>query len=278
MRRCLFFLTVGLLILGIWAGRARAGLRAVFLNVGEGDAAYVETSGGRRILIDAGNPMGGNRVVRFLAGRGVDSLDALFVTHPHPDHAGGVFVLLDRVSVRRIYDNGQEIDAGAGDMARWYAEYVRGRAEYEALAAGRRLAFGAMVVTVLWPRRPFSANWNDNSLVLRLRFGRTAWLFTGDAGLAVERALAAGREPLRADVLKVAHHGAADATGPEFLDRVRPVYAVISVNPDNVRGYPAASTLQRLAGRGIRVLQTRILGDVVLESDGAGVRAAAGGP
>jgi competence protein ComEC len=107
-----------------------------------------------------------------------------------------------------------------------------------------------------------SDDWNANSLVLKLTYGEAAFLIAGDATGVVEEALVKGGVELKAKVLKVGHHGAQDATGKDFLDAVRPAYAVISVDEGNIRGYPDEKILKRLKKRGIQTLLTKSHGDI----------------
>ena len=259
---------VVLLCAPVWAGT----LKVFFLDAGEGDAVYIETPGGRRVLVDSGNLVTGRRIAEFLRSRGAGALDAVIITHPHADHMGGVFHILPQVRVDRLYDNGQSIMDSDGDVCRWYGEFFR-KENYRALRRGDTLRFGSVSIRVLSPAK-LSDNWNNNSLVLRVDFGKTSFLLMADAGIEVERMLVEQSETgLRGvNVLKVGHHGAADASSAEFLEAVSPVYAVVSVDRDNFRGYPSSVVLKRLETKGVRVFVTWRDGDVVFESDGFDVR------
>ncbi|MDX1763375.1 MAG: MBL fold metallo-hydrolase, partial [bacterium] len=244
---CIFFV----------AASAGADMAITFLDVGEGDAIHIGLSSGEHLLIDTGNVITGHRVVRFLQEQGVTKLTALIITHPHPDHMGGVFTVLDRFPVERVYDNGQALPGIKGeDLFRWYDEAVRDRDDYGVLKAGERLRFGEATVDVLWPITPASVNWNHNSLVLRLSNGHQAVLLMGDAGETVEAQLLSSGIDLKTSVLKVGHHGYRDATGDLFLEQVSPRCAVISVNDKNLRGYPSAEVLDRLRGHKVETLLT----------------------
>ncbi len=244
-------------------------LEVTFLDVGEGEAIYIETPRGDRILIDTGNPITGFRVAEFLRKRGVAFLTALFITHPHPDHMGGVFHILPAFKVGRIYDNGQPIPERPGcDIYRWYGEAVRGREGYRVVKRGDTFLYGNVVIEVLWPEGPLSSDWNENSLVLKLTYGKVSLLFMGDANKEVERALLERDDDVRADVLKVGHHGFNDATSKEFLKSVAPDFAVISINRENVRGYPHPEVLKRLDTYRVKTLITYAKGDVTFYTDG----------
>ena len=258
----LFFITSFWLIFSPLAFGSNL-LTVTFLDVGEGDAIFIETPQSDTILIDAGNPMTGSLIVDFLNRKGVNRLTSLFITHPHPDHMGGIFQILPRFDIGTIYDNGQPIaDLPNNDLYRWYKESVR-TANYKPVAAGDVFQYGNVTISVLWPKSAMSGNWNENSLVLKIVYGKTAFLLMGDANTFVEKALLNEAVDLKAQVLKVGHHGAQDATSREFLEAVAPAYAVISVNDRNVRGYPAVEVTKRLKNKGIKTFLTYRSGNIV---------------
>ncbi|GBD99467.1 comEC family competence protein [bacterium BMS3Abin07] len=245
-------------------------LRVFFLNAGEGDAIYIETPDRQRILIDAGNLITGYRVTMSLKSRGVNTIDALIITHPHPDHMGGVFYVVQEFDVKSHYDNGQSLSVRCdGDLYRWYADLFR-RESYKALSAGDVLHFGKVIIRILSPER-LGSNWNENSLVIKIIYGKISFLLMGDATRVIENILlnkSSSMNGLKSDVLKVGHHGAGDATSEKFLRVVSPEYAIVSVNKGNIRGYPSAEVLKRINDNGIRVFLTYRDADVVFESDG----------
>lgn len=257
------------LILLLWSlGAGAEDLKVFFLDVGEGDAVYMEAPDGKRLLVDTGNPITGHRVVEFLSKRGVRNLDVLITTHPDPDHIGGVFHVLQSIGADLRYDNGQLLDRGdCDDLYRWYADIFR-KGGYRALETGDRIAFGPVFIDVLSSFDAGVSDWNTNSLVLMVTYGKTSILLAGDANRTTERALLKRGARLKADVIKVGHHGAGDASSERFIEAVSPVYAVISVNSDNIRGYPDDKVVSGLKKKGIEVFFTYRDGDIVFESDG----------
>jgi competence protein ComEC len=263
------FLVQVLILLLCSLGAGAEDLKVFFLDVGEGDAVYMEAPGGKRLLVDTGNPITGHRVVEFLSKRGVSSLDVLITTHPDLDHIGGVFHVLQSIGADLRYDNGQLLDRGdCDDLYRWYADIFR-KGGYRALETGDRIAVGPVIIDVLSSFDAGVSDWNTNSLVMMVTYGKTSILLAGDATLATERALLKRGARLKADVIKVGHHGAGDASSERFIEAVSPGYAVISVNRNNIRGYPDDKVVSGLKEKGIEVFFTYRDGDIVFESDGA---------
>lgn len=240
--------------------------RIHFINVGEGDSILLEIEG-KSALIDTGNLVSGPRLVKYLKEKGIEKLDYLILTHPHPDHIGGVFFILPALKVEKIYDNGQDL-AGvrkSGAIYRWYEDLVRKRKNYAVLISGDSLSLGSLTLEVLWPpEAPTSSDFNAFSLLIMVKGGGFSCLLTGDLTAAGERELLKREVNLKADLLKVGHHGAEDATSEEFLEAVSPAIAVISVDKDNFWGYPSARVLERLKKAGVKVYRTDREGDIVL--------------
>jgi competence protein ComEC len=248
-----------------WAGP----LQITFIDVGEGEAIYLEKDD-KSILIDTGNVITAERIVKFLLDKNVNTLDMLIITHPHEDHMSGVFQVLQNIQALALYDNGETIPSRGGqNLYRWYKEFFR-TGSYKALKKGDQLIWGDVRLDIL-NSVGSSSNWNKNSLVLKLHYKNTSFLLMADAGIDVEESLIQDQVDLTADVLKVGHHGAKDGTSVEFLEAVSPKYAVISINTNNIRGYPAPSTMTKLRQQNIEVLTTYAEGNIALESDGANV-------
>jgi len=262
-----------------WVRPGDGRLRITFLDVGQGDAIFIELPDGRRVLLDGG-PGGerrldvGERVVApFLWNRAVARLDVVAMSHSDPDHAGGLSAVLRRFRVREFWDNG----IWHGESAELYGLVERSAAIRRSLRRGERIWLGSGVVTVMNPTRGFlqgsprgpASDENNNSLVLRLDWGLVSVLLSGDLEQEGELALLAAGLPLRHLILKVAHHGSRYSTTEEFLRAAQPRLAVVSVGARNPFRHPAADTLARLERAGVRLYRTDRDGAVVLESDGA---------
>ena len=242
----------------------------IFLSVGQGDACLVTFPTGERIMIDTGPFESRDRLVDQLHALGADKLDAIFVTHGHGDHTGNLLTLVRRFDVPRVYYGGTEADYG--DLL----QKVRRRGvQVTPLLLGDAFPFGDAALTVLspFPNRAYD-DINGASAVLRLTYGDNAALFMADATMQTEEYMLFEhhRSELRADVLKVGHHGSAASSSLRFVKVVSPAYAVVSVGRDNEYGHPTAEALLRLSLAGARILRTDEAPAVQITLDGREAR------
>lgn len=244
-----------------------------FLDVGQADASFVRTPGGKVIVIDTGDSP--DDVVGFLKAKGVERVDVLVLSHPHADHIGGALRILEEFEVGVLYDSGFVHPTRVYEETLAKALELRdaGRLTYVTARAGQVLEVDPSVsVTVLHPEEPLGDEANDASIVLKIVFGSFSVLFTGDIEEAGERAVLARSAELGIDlaatVLKVPHHGSRTSTGPEFLAAVRPEVAVIQAGRDNPYGHPSPVVLRRLSEAGVTVYITASHGTVIVHSDG----------
>lgn len=239
-----------------------------YIDVGQADAILV-ACGGEYMLIDAGEDDGDDRVIHYLTDLGIDEIDLVVATHAHSDHIGEMGDVLNAIPAVEV----------------WYPEYRHGtKTEQRFLTAvdgcganlyepelGDTYDLGGATVTVLGPVKEYDDP-NDMSIVVLVQFGDDRFLFTGDMENtdAAENDLVAywGEEALRADVLKVGHHGARTSTSYHFLRSVSPSYAVISVGEGNTYGHPTSETLNILGQAEVYVYRTDTMGTVVAVSDG----------
>ncbi|MGI8782939.1 MAG: ComEC/Rec2 family competence protein, partial [Acidobacteriota bacterium] len=246
-------LLVPLLTLGIYGCPKRGTLRVSFLDVGQGDAIVVHLPDGRTLVMDGGGEgssraagdssgfqIGREVVARYLWAHSIRSVDTVAVTHPHRDHAQGIEQL-------------------CGLMPCW---------KRWSPMRGDVLDMAGVRIEALHPCGRPHQSINNRSLVARIRYGRCTVLLTGDIEREVEEELLRETPNLKADLLKVAHHGSHSSSTPRFLDAVQPRFAVVSVGQDNFFGHPAPRVLAQLAQRGIRVYRTDLDGMVRFETDG----------
>lgn len=238
------------------------------LDVGEGGATLIRTPVGD-ILIDAGTNEGEELLCLHLANLGVSRLLLAVFTHSDEDHIGGADGVLRRFPTERVWITSFFEDS---ENTKRLADAARDTdAEIESVLAGKQLAFGDAVLTVLSPYGAMSwRDSNDVGIVFKLVFGKTSALFMGDASTRTEQFLLDVYEQtqLDCDILIVGHHGAASSSGEVFLAAVTPQYAAISCGENNLYGHPHGAALARLEAVGARILRTDVLGDIVLQTDG----------
>ena len=241
------------------------------LDVGQGDALLLR-SDRRAILVDGGGPFdldrrdfGRTRVLPKLLDRGVTALDAAVLTHPHPDHALGLFAVLEELPVGELWRSSGEDEADLFNDLQAVA--ASRRVAVRVLETGERLERGGFSMTVVHSggrRRKVDAT-NNQSLVLFVeKDGRSA-LLTGDAGAATEEALLREDRIPSADILKVGHHGSRGSTTPGFLEAACPKAAVLSCGRENRFGHPAPETLAVLAAARVPLFRTDRLSDVRID-------------
>ncbi len=262
-----------------------ARLRITVLDVGQADAIVVQTPRGHAVLVDAGGRLernvqsggsvaeavGERTVVPFLLRHGIHSLDAVILSHPHGDHAGGVAPVLRRLRVAAFADGGQRYAGHAYQDALATARSETVPVVYPRAGTSWQTDDG-IALRFLGPSLPFISNSrndiNENSLAFTLRYGAFCMFFTGDAGAAAEERFLAEGIDLHCTVLKVGHHGSSYSSTPAFIAAVQPRYAVISVGRHNMFGHPAPSTVVTLERAGATIYRTDENAAVTIISDG----------
>lgn len=251
------------------------GLTVCFIDVGQGDCIFFRGPDGKTMLIDSG-PAGSFSTIRaHLDAWQADSLDVLVATHLHADHIGSMAEILQHYAVGSFYMPPYDFESST------YAHLLEALEQtsltpvtlYADASASISFSEGCEV-RVLSPFDAPYTDYNDTSFILRVSFGENAVLCAGDAGEVAERFMikAFKNHQLRADILKVGHHGSENATSGKLLDAVRPSVAVISVGADNDYGLPDESVLSRLSARGITIYRTDTDGTLCFALDGTGLR------
>ena len=246
-------------------------LEVDFLDVGQGDSILIRTPAGQNILIDAGPDRQVLRKIAEVMPFLDRTIDLAILTHAHEDHLAGLVEVINRYRIDELIYNGARENSATfrawsdSARARGIPVLITDHPQTIDLGAGAKLE-------ILWPRGNSAARSlaapNSGSIVSRLVFGRTRFIFMGDLEQAGEKELESGGIDLSADVLKVAHHGSDTASTEDFLEAVRPDIAVISVGSKNKFGHPSERIINRLERLGIRILRTDQRGTVSLMSDG----------
>lgn len=235
-----------------------------FLDVGQGDSALIVCSG-QTMLIDGGSVSEGQFLVSRLSRLGVSELDYVVNTHPDEDHCGGLAGVLAKYPAQHVYSSVTEHTTKVFSNVVKYAE-EQGQ-QIEVPQTGDSWYVGDASVTCIGPVGTYSDS-NNGSLVLRVDFGETSFLFTGDMEQKAEADLLDSGADVRADVLKVGHHGSPTSSSQAFLGAVAPSIAVISVGEDNDYGHPNADVLSRLEALGAELYRTDTQGEIIVRSDG----------
>ena len=233
-------------------------LDVYYFDVGQGDASLVICDG-HAMLIDGGRGKQSDKIYSFLKEKGVSHLDYIVATHPDDDHIGGLSGALNYATVDKALSPVESDDSEAFQN---FLKYLgRQNITITVPEAGEQYPLGSATVTVLGPVLKNGED-NNNSLVLRVVYGKRSFLFTGDAEKEEEESILDANEEVKSSVLKVAHHGSASSTSQAWLDAVHPSAAVISCGANNEYGHPSEEVLKRLKETGMQVFRTDLQGDI----------------
>lgn len=243
-------------------------LEVHFIDVGQADSILIKAPGGI-MLIDAGNNADSNLVTSYLKKQGISKLDVVVGTHPHEDHIGGLDAVIDTFAIGKVYM------PRAAHTTQTYEDVlvaIKNKGlKITAPAAGTTFDIGEAKCTVLAPNSSSYDDLNNYSIVIKLEYGQTSFLFTGDAEDVSEREMLSKKFDLSADVLKIGHHGSESSTTPAFLDAVNPSFAVIMVGKGNDYGHPHKTVMDRLKAKGVTVYRTDENGTIIATSDGTNI-------
>lgn len=264
-----------LLFRSIMEGSGVRELEITFLDVGQGDAIHIRTPGGQHLLIDTGPAMRGRDagediLIPYLEYAGVDTIEAILLSHPHADHIGGTEAILRTVPVKRVFETPFPAESSVYRRYREMAE--RRGVPVVPLSTGEIVEVDpAIQIFVLSPYGAglSGGNINNRSMVLRIDYGETTFLFTGDAEKALEQELVqAYGDFLNADVLKAGHHGSNTSSSASFVSMISPDWTVVSCAFENRFRHPGREAVTRIHDSGSEMLFTSLSGAIQIRSDG----------
>lgn len=239
-------------------------LTVTFLDVGQGDAAVLQC-GGQAMMIDGGKAKASSYIYSWLKKNQISHLDVMVATHTDADHIGGLSGALNYAKVGTAYC---PLTSGTTKTFQSFVKYLKKQGKSITVPkAGDEFSLGGAQVRILGPTDP-QAEGNNSSIVLKVTFGDTSFLFTGDAERDEEQELLESGYDLESTVLKVGHHGSDTSTSYLFLRTVNPQYAVISVGADNTYGHPTETVLSRLRDADVKTYRTDLQGTITAVSDG----------
>lgn len=235
-----------------------------FIDVGQGDAALVECDG-HYMLVDGGGSKKSDLIYTYLKNRKITYLDYIVATHPDADHIGGLSAALNYAAVGTALS---PVTTHTTKTFQSFLKYLQKQNKQITVpAAGDTFMLGSASVYVLGPVSA-SEESNNNSIVLRIVYGETSFLLTGDAEFDEEREIIDSKADLHSTLIKIAHHGSKYSTSYYWLREVAPEYAIISVGADNQYGHPTDDVLSRLRDADVKTFRTDINGDIICKSDG----------
>lgn len=242
-------------------------LKISFIDVGQADSILIQCDN-QNMLIDAGNNDDDKLVEKFLRDNGVNKIDYVIGTHPHEDHIGGLDYIINK------FDIGNVLMPKKTATTKTFKDVVKALNEKGlkpiAPGVGYNFNVGKAKATVLAPQKEYEDT-NDASIVIKLDYMNNSFIFTGDAEAISEKDIINSKVNLKADVLKLGHHGSRTSTSEEFLKKVNPKYAIITCGKNNDYGHPHKETLEKLNKFNIPFYRTDEQGTIILTSDGSNI-------
>lgn len=255
-----------------------ADLEIHYIDVGQGDCSLIKWEGAA-VLIDCGERENADKVLKYLEKQGVEKLDIIIATHPHSDHIGAMGDIISEIDADRVI--APKVSADMTPTTKTYERFLTALQEkaLKLTAAKPGTVYALMGKTsasmekqppkleILAPAADYD-DLNNYSVVVRMTYGNTSYLFTGDAEAEAEKDILNSGADVSADVLKAGHHGSSTSTSEKFLEAVSPEICVIQCGEGNSYGHPHAEILERLESFGVKCFRNDISGTVIIYSDG----------
>ncbi|MEA3368942.1 MAG: DNA internalization-related competence protein ComEC/Rec2 [Candidatus Ratteibacteria bacterium] len=277
MKKLIFIVLIALNVF-IWVKAVQLEpevLQVNFVDVGQGDAIFIQFPKGGNLLIDGGKIWEGRRKLKpYLWKKGIQKIDVLLLTHPDADHVGGLIPILKGFRV------GMVLDPGLVHTSSLYQEFLqlidKKDIPYELISQGDEIrGFYRTTIQALHPSLPLvtgRGHLNNNSVVLLVEYGKVRFLFTADISEEGEKRIMERNNKLEADILKVPHHGGRSSAYRDFIELINPEIAVICCGENNPYGHPHPETLKLYEELGIKIYRTDLDGPVVIRTDGKDIR------
>jgi competence protein ComEC len=240
-------------------------LKIHFIDVGQADSILIQ-QGNNAMLIDAGNNEDSETVKNYIANQGIAKLDYVVGTHPHEDHIGGLDYVINNFQIGKIYM--PKVTSNTKTFEDVVTAIKNKGMQVTAPVPGDSFKLGEADCKILAPNSASYEDVNNYSIVIKITYKNNSFMFSGDAETISETEMLKKGFDVKADVLKVGHHGSNSSTSDEFLKKVSPKYAVISVGKDNDYGHPHKETMKKLKDSGITVYRTDESGTIICTSDG----------
>lgn len=244
-------------------------LEVSVINVGQGDAIFIKTPDNKNILIDSGSREDKDKLYEFLKSKNIKNIDLLVGTHPHEDHIGNM------ASVIRDYTIGQVYMPKVTHTTKTFKNVMEAIKEksvsLKAPSVGDTLDFNGAIFKILAPNSGKYKDINNYSIVMKLTYKNNSFLFMGDAEKESEKEIIKKGETLKADVIKLGHHGSSTSNTKEFIEKVNPKYAVASCGKNNEYGHPHKEVVKLLGNLNIKLYKTYESGTVTFTSNGSNI-------
>ncbi|MGY0692540.1 ComEC/Rec2 family competence protein [Virgibacillus sp. FSP13] len=242
-------------------------MKVHFIDVGQGDSIFIQTPNEKTILIDAGPPKAGKKVVSFLKEHHVEKLDLLIATHPDIDHIGGMPAVMKSFKVKKI------IDSGKLHTTKTYARYIsaikNNQIPVEIAKLNDTITIDPLVNIQILNAYEENKNNNQSSIVLKVSFQEIDFLLMGDSEREQEKRLIQ-TEDIQSEIYKVGHHGSNTSTSYKFVDLIKPKVAIITYSKQNDYGHPVDRVIRNLQKVNANIYSTAVFGDITISTDGDG--------